>query len=780
MTAKCAIIRLAAFAPAAALACCLAFVSSARGAEDGGWAPRLYYTPAAMEAFGARIAEDERIEREWKAVLARADEMLDAELVSLEYAESGSGQHGNYGRPSGQMSGMGATLGLAWRMTGNEAYAAKLRGAMLHYAKLNRWAGNADREPPWHSELNTARFCFGYAAGYDAIRGYLSNEDRRTIVDAMVNKGILPTLGDWILPERRIHALDSMGHNWWSVCVSMAGVAALAVMEDEPRARGWAETVSDSFPEWFAYRGNVLQNKSPNFDRRGAFYESVSYANYALAEYLLFRLAHSNALPGAAAPDIPLLETAGDFFLHAAYPADGSLLSVNFGDSALTATGAKTLALLQATGYGKPAYNWYLSQCGWRPDPVCLVWDRFEPRSEPPSGWPRSILYPDTGWAMFRNSWRDNSTLLAVKSGIAWNHAHPDASSFILFHSGKPLIIDSGNCSYSRREYTSYYRHSRAHNVVLIDGEAQHPEDVAGGDRGTAVPGRLLHRMDCGGIRYVLADATGPTAWKFTRNYRHFLWIGGVILIVDDLRAHEAGRMEWLLHHAGEAIEADGTILLDNGPGCRAVVVPLHPQGMAVNRKMGLEDHDPDTEREYLALTPPGEHREMKFLTAIVPLGPGGERPAADIVPLEGENMLGARISDGGTVTEVFLNLQADGRRMHRNGNNTIHGWETDAYLFGLTRPAGAPDIPDSARRGFVICGSYLRKNGQVMLDSLSKVYAAFSAEGDVFEAELRGQPVIRCGIRTVSGTERHVLNGRPFRPRSVGGGVAEFRLPMD
>jgi len=119
-------------------------------------------------------------------------------------------------------------------MTGEKRYAKKLRDALIHYGTLSRWAGDAHRDPPWHSELNTARFCYGYALGYDSIYDFLSEHERKTIAGSMVRLGIKPTLDDWILGEKRIHALDSMGHNWWSVCVSMAGLAALSVLDDVP------------------------------------------------------------------------------------------------------------------------------------------------------------------------------------------------------------------------------------------------------------------------------------------------------------------------------------------------------------------------------------------------------------------------------------------------------------------------------------------------------------------------------------------------------------------
>jgi oligo-alginate lyase len=741
------------------------FVSVSRAATDADPSEHdyLYYTTERLQALKDRIDEDPVIARAWTDLLKRADRLVLDDLVSKAYAESGEGQHGNYGRPSRQMSQMGATLGLAFRMSAEPKYAAKLREAMLHYAGLRRWAGDAQRDPPWNSELNTARFCFGYGIGFSSIRDSLCAEDRRTIVRAMIDKGIKPTLDDWILGERRIHALDSMGHNWWSVCVAMAGVASLSILEDDPRAEPWVTEVRDAFPEFFAYQGNILQNKSPNFDRKGAFYESVSYANYALSEYLLFHLAYTNVFPQRPLPELPILEKAGDFFINTAYPTSESILSVNFGDSNLNASGAETLRWMLANGIEYPSYHWYLTRTdtGLR-DPLGLVYYQVQPCNAPPADLSHSCLYPDIGWAMLRSSWEDDATLLAVKSGDTWNHAHPDAGSFILLHRGKPLIIDSGNCSYSRREYTSYYRHSHAHNVILHNGQAQLPEDCGHGDRGVVHPGQVCHLMDLAGIRYVLADATGPTAWKFSRNYRHFLWVDDVILIIDDVRTHEPGQLEWLLHFEGQAQEQGSTIYLSNGPDARAMVQPLFPKDLSVLRKKGLKDHDPDTEVEYLALLPDKTSRDMKFITAIMPLRKNQEGPEVKLELLEGDEMLEVRVLGAEQVTEVFLNLRADGRRMHRNSNKVIQGWDTDAYLFGVTRPVGSPDTLDSITRSFVVCGSYLRRNGTSLLDSLSKVYAIASDSGGTLDAVLQGQPIVRCAMRAKAKPEKTVLNGNP------------------
>jgi len=732
-----------------------------RQADELSNRPRLFFTTERVKRLQERAAEDNIFKEASDKLIERAKRLLDANLVSKEYAEGGSGQHGNYGRPSSQIADMCPTLGLAYQMTGNKRYAGKLRDAMIHYGSFSRWAGDAHHDPPWHSELNTARFCYGYAVGYDSIYDFLSEDEKKTVAGAMVRLGILPTLDDWVLGEKRIHALDSMGHNWWSVCVSMAGLAALSLAGDVPQAEGWAHHISDVFPEWFYYKGNILQNKPANFDSEGAFYESIGYANYALSEYLLFRLAYSNVFGESASPDIPLLQNAGDFFIHSCYPASDSLMSVNFGDSSLRKNGAHTIRMLLANGYDKPQYHWYLARTDrGLGDPVGLLYDKLQESQAVGSDFAESKLYPDIGWAVLRSSWRDNTTMLAIKSGIAWNHAHPDASSFILFHQGVPLIIDSGNCSYSRREYTSYYRHSKAHNVILTDGHAQNPEDCGNGDRGTVTPGSIPRLMDTPGLKYIFADATGPTSCKFSRNYRHFLWLDDVILIFDDVRTHEKGKLEWLLHYQDKAEKQGERILLSNGE-VRAIVQPLFPEEMKFVEKKGLKDHDPDTEVTYLAFTPEQTARYAKFITAVFPLEPGGEEPATKVELLKANEAIGVRVSQGNMVTDVYLNLRADGRKMHRNSCNVIDGWDTDAYLFAVTRPKGTDENdPDSAFRYFVACGSYLRKNGKVMLDSLSKVDTVFMP-GRQTKVWLEGQPVTNIFLRAPSKPENVILNGR-------------------
>jgi len=709
--------------------------------------PRLLFDRDRLARLRARIQDDGPAAALWSEIAAHADALLQKAFVSEAEADGPDTQHGNYGRPSGQIADMGLVLGVAYQVTGEPRYAEKLREALLHYARYQKWYGRGllRNDPPWHSELNTARFCFGFAVGYDCIHDVLTADLRAEIAGAVTRLGILPTLDDWVLPEKRVHALDSMGHNWWSVCVAQAGLAALAVLGEEPRAEGWVEAAADALDLWFDYRGNPLQNKSPNFDVGGAFYESVNYANYGLAEYLLFRLGYAHTMGDA--PRMPLLERAGAFFLHTCYPTSAGLLTVNFGDGDLHADAGRAAALLLLNGYEQPELRWYAQRARRPEGPLALL--SLEGASAPrrPDGLGRSALYPDIGWAVLRSSWADDATLLAVKSGFTWNHAHADAGSFVLFHGGKPLIIDSGNCSYGRAEYHGYYCQSRAHNVVLFNGRGQPEEDLY---RGSKHPGGLHHLIEWGDLQYLGADATGPMAQHFSRNYRHFLWVGDVLLVLDDIRAHESGRIEWLLHHGGEAASAGGADLRIADGDAHVTVRPLFPPALTIDREEGLADHRPEEKVSYLSFAVPEETREAKFLTGFL------LSSAAEVEGISGDEWLGARLRQGGRQTDVYLNLRADGRRMHRNSNHAIEGWETDAALLALTHAGGALE------RYFLAGGSYLRRDGRVLLDSLSKALVAFTAGPERVEVRVEGQPRIHLSVGAPARPETVKVNGRP------------------
>ncbi|HEV2327461.1 MAG TPA: heparinase II/III family protein [Verrucomicrobiae bacterium] len=682
--------------------------------------PRLFYNAASLARLRELLATDPATDASLKK---DGEGLVNAKLIPETAAMRGEGQHASYGEPGTQMSDMGLTLGLLFQVTGDRSYAERLREAMLFYANYVRWAGESfeRRTPPWSSELDTAKFSFGYATGYDALHDYLSEADRRIISDAMVRLSVLPTLNDWVIPGKRIHSFDSMGHNWWGVCVAGAGLCALALLGDDPRAQGWIDTMDAGFEQWFNFRGNTLQNRVATFERSGPSYEGVSYTRYGVTEYLHYRLAWQNTYSGKKAARMEPLDHVARFFLYTLYPTSRGSLTVDFNDCTLGVDATETMLLLMACGLGSPESDRYLELVHTNPQSTLISLLR-QPSSKMPAALdaPNSVIYPEMGWSIMRSSWENDATLLAMKSGYTWNHAHADAGSFILFKQGAPLIIDSGTCSYDRREYHEYYCQSRAHNVILFDGAGQPPDDFA---TGCKFSGRMHSLIDGLKLKYVYADATGPMARWFTRNYRHWLWSGDVILVIDDVSAHTAGQMDWLLHFAGKYEKnSDGSVSLKNRRA-EALVKMVYPPA-TIREGTGLADHNPDVEVPYLIFSPDGPAQSGQFITAIC-LNP-------NVVPkfevLERQNYLGIRVQTPDAVEELYLDLRAT------RSPNTIEvqagDWVTDAYLLHIkwSNLNGQP-----VQRYFIGDGSYLRYKGRSVMESLSKRTACW-APGESME----------------------------------------------
>jgi hypothetical protein len=665
----------------------------------------------------------------------------------------------------------GLLLGLVYRMTGEEKFAKKLKELLFSYTSRGTWEGATllKRKPAWNAGLGTSHTSYDIAIGYDCIYEYLSESERKTLAKDIVKLGVTPAIGDWFDPAKNMHTYDTMGHNWWSACVYMAGLTSLAVRDEIPKASQWAKDIQESAIEWINYTGSVLQNKPTTFDQDGGFYESINYASYASSQYLLFLNAYSNVWPKEPIYKSPVLDKIGDFFINTTYfVEDGKDMAVNFGDSGLTATGDRIVRLLWNLGYKNEDYQYYMNHVSngenrdsssaealiLNPD-FQSVEDGFSKSR------PTSKLYKDMGWATMRNSWDDNATMLAVKSGFTWNHAHADAGSYILFHNGKNLIIDSGTASYLSPLFTGYYCQSEAHNVVMFDGQGQNRNDPYFGN---VNPGSLHNLVEGDNFKYLLANATGPYSHILARNYRNFIWVGDVILVIDDLLAFEPGKFEWYLHYNGESKLKGGIDLTIQDEDAKVRVRPLFPntfppggerphdfpEHMTLTEKIGYGDHHPDEEKPFWSISHFEEKTRTKFISAIILENDENKNALPVITRDETKDYLKVSITQKGETTEVYFNLLADGRLKHRNSLINIEGWETDAYITVLKFYAGVDktDI-NNINELFIGHGSYLRRNGQVLMHALSKYTALVEDFGEQPNVTFQGQPNATVNLYT-------------------------------
>lgn len=83
----------------------------------------------------------------------------------------------------------------------------------------------------------------------------------------------------------------------------------------------------------------------------------------------------------------------------------------------------------------------------------------------------RSILYPDTQIAVIKGENTPNKWYLIMNPAKRiGSHAHAGRLALNLWYNNNPIFIDAGCCNYDKRIKNKWYRTSKAHNTILIDG----------------------------------------------------------------------------------------------------------------------------------------------------------------------------------------------------------------------------------------------------------------------------------------------------------------------
>ena len=715
--------------------------------------PSLLYTPGRIELVKQRMQDEPKLAEAWEDIRQVAEKELQGK--SLNKADY---------------------LSLAYLMTGDKRYAGKLKEILLQTVKADTWGSSEmlARKPVWRADLGVAHKAYLSAIAYDAVYNDLSASERKEIAQGLYRLGVEPSLGDWLLEPTRIHSLNSMGHNWWISCVCMGGILALSLQNELEEAREGAQAVFEYLPEWFSFAGDVLQQKPKTFDDAGGMYESLNYANFGIQEALQFLVAWKNAYPGAALPDIPQLKQLPAFFAYVCYPRTGMLYDINFGDSHKNVTAESSLMLLYELGMRDKDMLWYMNQVeqgqhrdGYflnRPMGFLYTPDLKDAPAEP--ALKHSQLFADFGWATMRDSWQKDASMLAVKSGHTWNHSHADANSFILFHKGVDIIKDAGNCWYPNPAYRNYFFQSEAHNVVLFNGQGQSREQQY---HGSMLRGSLHHLLDGGNIKYVLANGTGPVSDKFSRNFRHFLWMDDVVYIIDDLKTHDYGEFEWLWHPGGTWKKKGADVTVTQGDAS-VVIRPLYPRLLALSdfvhdypedlywEAISAPTEDLKGTETYYSFHLPGKFDRIKGVTAIILKDSVAQKELPVMERREGKDWIGLRIRNKGKVTDIYINQLADGRLMHSNSWIEADGWVTDAYMFAVSYPEG--DNPTEADELFLAYGSALRRDGVSYFASLSKLFFVQKAAGGDLNLWIDGQPYVNASFRSGKRLSRLIVNG--------------------
>ncbi len=463
------------------------------------------------------------------------------------------------------------TLATLYRLDGHSKYLQRAK------EELMAAAGFVD----WHPQhfLDTAEMTHAFAIGYDWLYSDLTDEERRVIREAIVEKGLKPAKEAYE-GEKPWRWWVSCRHNWNQVCNGGTVLGALAIADEEPELCEYImEQALKSLPL-------AMAEYAPD----GGWPEGPGYWHYA-TQYTVYLLAGLKTALGTdmGLSNSPGFPVTGMFRIHFASPTG---LTFNFADAGSRAGSAAEMFWM-AQEFDKPLYAWHQRQYLRRTEALSLWW--FDPRMEVPEGLALDSMFRGVNVAFFRSAWEDpDAIFVGFKGGDnKANHSHLDLGTFVLDALGERWAVDLGGDNYNLpayfgRERWTYYRlKTEGHNVLVLNGANQDPKAESSITAFKSTPERA----------FAVADLSAAYAKEANRVLRGVAIVDrSRVIIQDEIEAQEPLSVVWGFHTAAD-IDIQGHIATLTQDDVHLAVQIVEP-GEAIFKVVSAQPPEPQNQNE--------------------------------------------------------------------------------------------------------------------------------------------------------------------------------------
>ncbi len=371
-------------------------------------------------------------------------------------------------------------LSYAWRLTGQEKYFGRCEKELLAISGFSDWN-------PTHF-LDVAEMTMAVSIGYDWLYPKLSDESKKIIREAIVSKGLNPSL------DAKYNSWLKAVTNWNQVCNAGMTYGALAVAEDFPEL---SKNIIDRAIE-------SITLPMGEYKPDGAYPEGYGYWGYGTSFNVMFL----SAIEKVFSSDFGLNKTPGFLqtaeFLQNMTGVTG--LCYNWGDSGTGGNLSPAMFWL-AQRNNDPSQLWveksYLQKddftkfTGDRLLPAVMIWGKDLPLdkvTEPKiKAWKGEGANPV---CLMRTSWADrNAIYLGFKAGSASvNHGHMDIGSFVMEADGSRWASDFGMQDYESLEskgievfgrtqdaqrWSIFRLINKSHNTLTVNDQLQQVKGYA-------------------------------------------------------------------------------------------------------------------------------------------------------------------------------------------------------------------------------------------------------------------------------------------------------------
>ena len=513
--------------------------------------PRLLATMEDFAQLKKRIASDSQLQS-WHANLqSQAQEILSAPPSRYEIPDGL-----RLLATSRRVVQRVYTLALLYRLDGDQRYAERAWQELAAAASFPDWN-------PRHF-LDTAEMTHAFAIGYDWLYDVWTPEQRATLQQAMVQKGLKSAL-----PLYRSHTTwTMMRHNWNQVCNGGIGMGALALADVEPQLAG--EILHDALES--------IQLAMAEFAPDGAWKEGPGYWNYATDYNVIFLAGLQSALgTDFGLSQMGAFDKTGLFPIYLAGPLGRTFNYADGGDHAFFAPQMFWLA----RQFKLPVCAWY-ERRAITPSALDMLW--YDPAGTNPkaAGLPLDKYFRGAEVAVFRSDWENPQALfVAFKAGDnKVNHSHLDLGSFVFDAAGVRWAIDLGADNYNLPGYFggqrwTYYRlRAEGQNTLVINPGATPDQDPKANTRIT----RFESHAD---RAFAIADLTPAYAKNARRVWRGIARLdNNKVLVQDEIQADKPIELWWFMHTpVSVSIEDEGRTASLQQVGKRMRAEILSPAG---------------------------------------------------------------------------------------------------------------------------------------------------------------------------------------------------------
>lgn len=524
-------------------------------------------------------------------------------------------------------------LSIAFLVTGESRYAKKAKMYLVALAGFSKWYEFDHRGA--EGNLSNAHFMIGAAIAYDAIHGTLTEDERQSLSEALLSRGLQPLAID----------IDNMDmHNIIAAKRVAMMYGAAALQGDSPFAAKYMNQA-------FNYLISFLDRKMLSSQTEGILYDNVAARHVWMAADLYHRVTGDPVLCNHPYVKDELPER----FFRFLSPGVVNTFP-NFSDSFYKLDLSYMMSMV-ASHHLHPVAMWYVKQ--FEADrPIVLMNLRQLPQAVAPDVFFReqvSRTFQGIGWTSLRTGWGEHDHLLCfTSSGSDNGHNHKDQNNMMLNVGGEWLLTNPGYQDYVPGPRADYTTGTVGHNSLLVNGQGQ--PNYGGG--------KLTESWFASGFEVVQGDASesyGGLLESYVRTIFHL--DRSYYVIWDEVLMNQEEDCPELLFHTkssicenatklmpGDSVQGDEVILQGEKASLQMKFLFPEMPNIQITEYPGAESYGP-----YLNVSNYSNDKKKCFVTLLKPSTFGERLQVAECVKLAEEGKLGLTLEKDEGARDILL-----------------------------------------------------------------------------------------------------------------------------